>query len=216
MDTLLTDYNVFLVERNKNINLTGHKSFDESFKFNIKDSLIFNEKLVSYFEKNTRVVDIGSGGGCPAIPLKISFPHIQMTMVDSVRKKTDFLNDTILHLGLEDIVAIHTRIEDFCIVHREKFNIVTARAVAPLSTLLEYALPLVQVGGYILAFKGKGANDEVRNSKNALRILGAEIVDTLTENLDQETVRSLIVVKKVETTPIKYPRQKNLPRIQPL
>jgi len=216
MNELLIKYNELLIERNQYVNLTGHKTIEESMKHNIEDSLLFNNEIAPYMKDETKCIDIGSGGGCPAIPLKISFPNVQMTMVDSIRKKTDFLNEVTEQLGLTDTTTIHTRIEDFCTQNRESFDIVTARAVAHLSTLAEYGLPLLKIGGHMFAFKGKAANEEIEQSKKAVALLGGEIVKIHEANLDKETTRNLVVIKKVGPTPKKYPRTKNLPRVNPL
>ena len=149
---LLERYNRLLVERNKVMNLTAHKTEAESFLYNVHDSLLFGDIFNTI--KKVKVLDLGSGGGCPAIPLKIAFPHIDITMLDSVGKKTGFLNDTISALELGEIRAVHQRAEEYATKNREKFDFVTAKAVAELPTLLEYALPLLKVGGRLLAYKG--------------------------------------------------------------
>ena len=219
MNEKLHNYNRLLVEKNQTTNLTAHKTEEQSFKYNIQDSLLFNKTISDYlnkFKPTAKVADIGSGGGCPAIPLKISFPEINLTMLDSVRKKTDFLSEVITKLALHDTIAIHTRIEDFCLVSRESFDIVTARAVAPLNTLLEYALPLLKVGGIFFAFKGKNADEEIALSKRSLTALGGTVIETISTDLDSEITRTLIVIKKTSKTPTQYPRAKNLPRTRPL
>ncbi|MCL2755555.1 MAG: 16S rRNA (guanine(527)-N(7))-methyltransferase RsmG [Firmicutes bacterium] len=216
MNPLLIKYNETLIERNCVVNLTGHKTLEESLKNNVMDSMLFNDVIAPFMKENASVLDMGSGGGCPAIPLKISFPQIKMTMVDSVRKKTDFLNETVTELGLENTTAIHTRIEEFCTAHRERFDIVTARAVASLNILLEYGLPLLRVGGYMFAFKGSSVDEEIKAATNALQILGGEIVQIETANLDKEIIRTLVIIKKIKPTNKKYPRAKNQPRTNPI
>lgn len=211
MEKVLKAFNHLLVEKNKVINLTAHKTEDESYKNNILDSLLF----INYFPEKARVLDLGSGCGCPAIPLKIALPNLDITMLDSVRKKTDFLNETVAALNLKNITAVHTRIEDFAIKNREAFDIVTARAVAELPTLLEYALPYLKVGGYLFAFKGKNWQQEVDKSTEALKVLGGKYIETKTANLDG-IERYLVIIKKISSTPTKYPRAKNLPRVKPL
>lgn len=211
VEHILKEFNRLLTEKNKVINLTAHKTEAESFKNNIEDSLLF----LDHFPQKARVLDLGSGCGCPAIPLKIAQPGFDITMIDSVRKKTDFLNEAINALKLENIAAVHARIEDFAIKNRETFDIVTARAVAELPTLLEYAMPHLKVGGELFAFKGKNWQQEIDKSANALKVLGATVTQTLTANLDGID-RYLIVIKKISPTPTKYPRAKNLPRLKPL
>ena len=133
MEELLQRFNTQLVEKNKVINLTAHKTEEDSWINNIQDSLLFLKE----FPTKAKVLDLGSGCGCPAIPLKIALPNLDITMVDSVNKKIDFLKTATSEL--KGIRALHIRIEDF--KEYEKFDIVTARAVAPLPTLLEYAMP---------------------------------------------------------------------------
>jgi len=193
----LREFNKKLVERNKVINLTAHKTEEDSWVNNIQDSLLF----LDAFPKTGRMLDIGSGCGCPAIPLKIALPGLDVTMIDSVKKKVDFLSE----FGR----AIHTRIEDF---HERDFDIITARAVAPLPTLLEYALPFLKVGGLLFAFKGSQWQTEIDESANALKILGGEVKDV---KVHSES-RVLIIIKKTKPTPKTYPRGKNLPRTKPL
>ena len=221
----LEKYNELLIKKNRVINLTAHKDFDSSWKYNVQDSLLFNEYITSVIQspkgeessdKRERIIkclDIGSGAGAPAIPLKISFPQLDITMVDSVRKKVDFLNEVVKELELKHIRAIHIRIED---IKERNFDIVTARAVAPLNTLLEYSLPFLKIGGLLLAYKGKNVHEEITQAQNALNILGGTIESIIQENLDSETVRYLVVVKKVKPTSNSYPRGKNLPRTKPL
>jgi len=210
--SLLEKYNKLLVEKNKFVNLTAHKTEAESWRNNIIDSLLFLE----YFPKTkVKALDIGSGCGCPAVPLKILLPELDMTMLDSVNKKTEFLNEVTKALGLENISAVHARIEDFAVRHRESFDLVTARAVADLPVLLEYALPCLKTGGQLFAFKGKNWQEEIGKSKRALAELGGEITAIWEQTLDQKQ-RALIIIKKVKSTDKKYPRGKNLPRLKPI
>jgi 16S rRNA (guanine527-N7)-methyltransferase len=204
MEELLRKFNLELVEKNKAVNLTAHKTEEESWKENILDSLLF----LSEFPKSAKVLDIGSGCGCPAIPLKIALPDLDITMIDSVNKKVLFLNETVQKLGLSGITAVHTRIEDY---KERGFDIVTARAVAPLPTLLEYALHFLKTGGRLFAFKGSKWQEEINASVNALKILGG-----LTEIKLHDNSRCLIIITKVKITDKKYPRGKNLPRLKPL
>ncbi|MCL2851185.1 MAG: 16S rRNA (guanine(527)-N(7))-methyltransferase RsmG [Firmicutes bacterium] len=217
-------YNNLLVEHNKITNLTAHRTLEQSLKYNIEDSLLFNKEITPYLTSDSQinVLDIGSGGGCPAIPLKLCFPQINLTMVDSVNKKITFLNNTITKLNLNDAIAIHTRLEDFkpqtthsCHTKKDVFDIITARALAPLPTLLEYALPFLKIGGKFLAFKGSRVHDEIKESQTALQILGGQIINITEKNLGNEP-RSLIIIQKTKQTNPIYPRPKNLPRHKPI
>ena len=227
-EILLKKYNRLLVEKNKVLNLTAHRDEARSWVFNVQDSLLFNKTIKnSPFGKGGgcaadggfKLLDLGSGCGCPAIPLKIAYPELDVTMVDSVGKKVDFLNDVVGVLGLKNIRAVHSRIEDFSATARESYDIVTAKAVAELRTLVEYALPFLKVGGVLLAYKGKNSECEITAAGSALRELGGEVLEVKTAILrdgTEEHTRTLVIVKKVKPTPSKYPRGKNLPRVKPL
>jgi len=204
VEELLRKFNSRLVERNKVMNLTAHETEEASWIENIQDSLHF----LAAFPKSAKVLDIGSGCGCPAIPIKIALPDLDITMIDSVNKKVEFLNWIVMELGLAGIQAVHARAEDF---KERGFDIVTARAVAPLPTLLEYALPFLRIGGRLFAFKGSKWQEEVAASEKALKVLGGEVQIKL-----QDGPRSLIIIKKVKPTDSRYPRGKNLPRRKPL
>lgn len=210
----LREYNELLVKRNAAVNLTAHRTSEESWRKNVLDSLLFADE----FEKLGRMVvlDIGSGGGLPAIPLAIECPNLQVTMIDSVNKKVSFLNEVIGKLHIGNAAAVHVRAEDFAAAHRGKFDIVTAKAVAELPTLLEYALPLLAVGGRLYAFKGANCQAEIANSTKALKMLCGTVERVEARKLDDETNRYLVIIKKVAETDKKYPRGKNLPRTAPL
>jgi 16S rRNA (guanine527-N7)-methyltransferase len=205
MEKVLRKFNSLLIAKNQVLNLTAHKTEDASWENNIQDSLMFLDIL----PQSARVLDLGSGCGCPAVPLKIMLPNWDVTMIDSVNKKVEFLNDVVRGLELGGIRAVHTRIEDF----RERgFDVVTARAVASLPTLLEYAIPFLKVGGLLFAFKGSQWQTEIEASGNALKTLGAKVREVKTHG----DTRSLVIVEKIAGTPPQYPRGKNLPRVKPL
>jgi len=212
----LEKYNTLLVNKNRVLNLTAHKTIEDSWKYNVCDSILFANVIKEYVQSNLRHLDIGSGGGAPAILLKICIPELDTTMIDSVGKKVLALNEMIETLRLDNIRSIHARVEDFCVTNRESFNIVTARAVAPLTTLVEYALPLLKIDGYFLAYKGKSVDEEIETASKAIKILGGKIDTIKYAKLDDETVRALVIIKKVSLTPKNYPRGKNLPRTKPL
>jgi 16S rRNA (guanine527-N7)-methyltransferase len=210
----LREFNEMLIAKNAVVNLTAHKTAEDSWQKNILDSLLFIDEFAT--AGNSTVLDIGSGGGLPAVPLAIECPNLRITMTDSVNKKVAFLNEVIDRLGLMNAAAAHTRIEDFAVANREKYDIVTAKAVAPLPTLLEYALPFLRVGGVLYAFKGQNYQTEIDESRTALKILGGSVERVISKTLNGDIARYLIAVKKIAPTPTKYPRQKNLPRLQPL
>ncbi len=175
------------------------------------DSLV-GEKFIPF---NSSVLDLGSGAGFPGLPLKIVREDINLTMLDSVNKKVEFLKATIKKLNLANACAVHSRIED--LPKDKKFDIVVSRAVASLSTLLEYALPFIKKDGLFIAYKSGTIEEEMKAAQNALKILGGEVISIEEIILfGSDIQRTLILVKKIKETDNKYPRGKNLPRVKPL
>ena len=172
---------------------------------------------VNNIEKNAKIIDIGSGAGFPAVPIKIIRPDVEICMVDSLQKRVNFLNELIKLLGIDKAVAVHSRAEDFVRENREKYDYATARAVAPLNTLLEYLLPYVKMGGKCLIYKSKKLEEELQFAQNALDILGGKVESVKKIDFEEiESERDVLIVKKVKKTPSKYPRGKNQPKIKPL
>lgn len=203
-------YGQMLIETNKKFNLT---TIDEPDQIKIKH---FEDSLTikSYINEGMKVLDIGSGAGFPGIPLRIE-KDFDLTLIDSVNKKVNFMNQVIEELDLKNTRAIHVRAEDFAKEHREEFDMVISRAVANLSTLSEYTLPFLKVGGIFIAMKGPKAEEEYEDAKNALKILGGELINIDSMDLHGNT-RKNILIKKVRSTKKKYPRGKNLPKKNPL
>ena len=203
-------YGQMLIETNKKFNLT---TIDEPDQIKIKH---FEDSLTikSYINEGMKVLDIGSGAGFPGIPLRIE-KDFDLTLIDSVNKKVNFMNQVIEELDLKNTRAIHVRAEDFAKEHREEFDMVISRAVANLSTLSEYALPFLKVGGIFIAMKGPKAEEEYEDAINALKILGGELINIDSMDLHGNT-RKNILIKKVRSTKKKYPRGKNLPKKNPL
>ena len=209
----LVDFFHFLVEFNAHTNLTRITSEEDAVKKHFTDSL-FGARFIP---KNSKVCDIGSGGGFPSIPLSVYCEDSSFTLVDSTGKKVDFLNSAIEKLGINNARAIQGRAEEMGqdAKFRERFDVVTARAVASLPTLLEYCLPFVKVGGLFLAYKTSG--EELEESKNALKVLGGKIKDCFSYSLgDKGESRTIFVIEKIASTPPKYPRGQGKPRSKPL
>ncbi len=201
-----------LVSYNEKVNLTAITEKDQVFDKHFLDSIL----PVDIIPQNARMVDVGTGAGFPSLPLKIVRPDINLTMVDSLNKRINFLNELIVELGIET-TNIHARAEDFALNNREKFDVAVARAVARLNTLLEYLLPLVKVGGMVLAYKGSSAEEEIEEAKNAISILGGKVKQILHFDLpNNQGERNIIVVEKIKSTPKQYPRGKNLPKLNPI
>ena len=203
-------YEQMLIETNKKFNLTSIDDPDQIRIKHFEDSLT----IKSYINDGMKVLDIGSGAGFPGIPLRIE-KNFDLTLIDSVNKKVNFMNQVIDELDLKNTRAVHVRAEDYAKDHREEFDMVISRAVANLSTLSEYAIPFLKVGGIFIAMKGPKAEEEYEDAQNALKILGGELINIDSLDLYGNT-RKNILIKKVRSTKKKYPRDKNLPKKKPL
>ena len=201
----LYKYYEMLVEKNKVMNLTGITEIEQVYLKHFYDSLTLN-KIID-LKNVSSLCDIGTGAGFPGLVIKILFPHINVTLVDSLNKRIVFLNEVIKELELDGIVTIHARAEEFGKINREKYDIVTARAVTTLNVLLEYCMPLVKINKYFIPMKAK-INNEIEESKKALNLLGGKIEKIIEFKLPIENSnRTLILIKKLEKTNMKYPRK---------
>lgn len=208
-------YMNLLIEWNNKINLTAITEPNEIIIKHFIDSLT----ILKYFEDKETVIDVGTGAGFPGIPIKIMKENVKVTLLDSLNKRINFLNEVIEQLELENIETIHSRIEDFGRnkKNREKFDIVTSRAVANLTTLSEYMVPLTKIGGKCICMKGVNVEEEILKSKNAIKILGGEIVKIEKLKLPEEkSDRNIIIINKQKNTPAKYPRKAGTPSREPI
>ena len=208
-------YMELLLEWNEKINLTAIVEPRDVILKHFVDSLTICKEL----QKNKTLADIGTGAGFPGIPVKILRPDLDITLIDSLNKRVNFLTMVIEALKLEKIVALHGRIEDFGKnkEYREKFDYVTSRAVANLSTLSEYMIPLIKIGGKCICMKGSNIDEELKNAEKAVKTLGGKIekVDTFLLP-DTDMGRNIILIKKEKATPNKYPRKAGTPTKDPI
>ncbi|MEE1305410.1 MAG: 16S rRNA (guanine(527)-N(7))-methyltransferase RsmG [Agathobacter sp.] len=204
-----------LIEKNKVMNLTAITEFDEVIEKHFLDSINLIRVIDLRAEK--RIIDLGTGAGFPGIPLKIAFPNLHIVLADSLNKRIKFLKEVIDELSLENIEAVHGRAEDLAQKqeYREKFDYCVSRAVANLSTLSEYCLPFVKMGGQFISYKSGECEDEINSSKNAIKLLGGKIVNVEKFELGDSN-RSFVVINKNVSTPKKYPRKAGLPSKSPL
>lgn len=206
-----------LVEWNKVMNLTGITDYEEVNEKHFVDSVSLVKAI--NLEKVDTVIDIGTGAGFPGIPLKIVFPHLKVVLLDSLNKRIKFLNEVINKLGLTDIKTIHGRAEDYAkqAEYREQFDVCVSRAVANLSTLSEYCIPYVKVGGMFIPYKSGEIDEEVQQAKKAIHILGGKLDEVIKFQLpDTEINRSFVKINKIQNTIKKYPRKAGLPAKEPL
>lgn len=211
------EYYNLLVQWNKVMNLTSITEYDEVISKHFIDSLSIVHAIDMKNIKN--MIDVGTGAGFPGIPIKIVFPHINVTLLDSLNKRVNFLNAVIEKLELKNIIAIHGRAEDFArkSEYREKFDLCVSRAVANLSTLSEYCLPYTRIGGCFIPYKSGKIDEELDQSKKAVRILGGSIQNVVKFELPGTDIkRSFVILNKEKETGKKYPRKAGIPSKEPL
>lgn len=206
-------YFKFLMQENGKYNLTAITEEKDVIFKHFLDSVL----AAKFLKNNASIVDIGTGAGFPGIPLKILRPDLKVTLLDSLQKRVNFLIQLIDLLKLKDVVAIHSRAEDFAKEKREKFDYATSRAVAQINTLSEYLLPLVKIGGQSIMYKSQRVEEEIEQGNKAIEILGGklkEVQEFLIPEIDAQ--RTLVFIDKIKPTPKQYPRGKNLPKIKPI
>lgn len=210
-------YYEMLVEWNEKMNLTAITDFQDVMKKHFVDSV----SLIKAYDvtKSVSIIDVGTGAGFPGLALKIAFPQLRVTLLDSLNKRILFLDAVIDKLNLSDVETIHGRAEDFAKPGklREKFDLCVSRAVANLSTLSEYCLPFVKKGGMFISYKSEKISEEFEMAENAISFLGGRVKNQVEFTLpDSDIYRNLFVIKKIKETPKKFPRKAGLPSKEPL
>lgn len=208
-------YKELLIEWNKKMNLTAIEQEEDIITKHFIDSL----SIATYIPDTAKVIDIGTGAGFPGIPLKILKKDLSITLLDSLNKRITFLEEVIRNLSLENIQAVHARAEELAHKeeYREQYDIAVSRAVAPMHTLLEYMLPYVKIGGKCICMKGPNLQEESKDLQNCLETLGGKI-EKIEEIVLPETEikRNIMLIKKENKTPKKYPRNPGMPSKKPL
>lgn len=197
-----------LIEKNKVMNLTAITEYEEVVDKHFIDSILLGS--VKELSGKKRVIDVGTGAGFPGIPLKIVYPELEITLLDSLNKRVKFLDEVIEELGLTGIQAVHSRAEDLAqdAAHRQQYDICVSRAVANLSTLSEYCIPFVKQGGYFISYKSTQIEEELKQAKKAVQVLGGTLEQVETVQIPETTIeRQFVMIRKTGTTPKKFPRK---------
>lgn len=208
-------YYELLIQKNKVMNLTAITEFDDVVLKHFLDSLM----ICKMQEPEGNLIDVGTGAGFPGIPLKIVYPELNVVLLDSLNKRIQFLNELIQELGLKNIEAIHGRAEDYAKqkIYREQFDLCVSRAVANLSSLAEYCIPFVKIGGYFIPYKSGKIQDELESGKKAINLLGGRLEEVKEFELPETDIsRCLLQIRKINATPHKYPRKAGIPTKEPI
>lgn len=203
-----------IIDWNEKINVTAITDEKEFIVKHFIDSLTVSKEV----ECEKCIIDIGTGAGFPGIPLKLNYPEKKITLIDSVNKKLNVIRSITEKFNLDNLEIIHTRAEELANnkEYREKYDVAITRAVSNISTIMEYMLPFVKVGGKAICMKGPNFQDELNESNNAIKILGGKVEKVETIFVNNEIERNLIVVRKIKDTPKQFPRGKGKPQKEPI
>ncbi len=206
-------YLTFLIQENEKFNLTAITQPKEIIIKHFIDSVLPYKDI----PLNSKVIDVGTGAGFPGIPLKILRNDLHLTLLDSLQKRINFLNNLLEKLNIKDVKTIHSRAEDYVSSNREIFDIALSRAVASIPTLAEYLIPYVKINGLVMMYKGSKVNEEIALGQKAINELGGKIIKVQNFYLSEvDSERNIVFIKKIHSTNKKYPRGKNLPKIKPI
>ncbi|MGX7043130.1 16S rRNA (guanine(527)-N(7))-methyltransferase RsmG [Leuconostoc holzapfelii] len=211
-------YYALLVATNEHVNLTAITEKNDVYLKHFYDSLTVAQYETALQDSHGTLIDVGTGAGFPSLPLKIAYPNLNITMVDALKKRVNFLQEVVTTLGLSGVTIVHGRAEDIGQdpKYREQFDFATARAVARTSVLAEYTLPFVKIGGEFLVMKGAAAEQELADGQQALATLGGQLRDAYEFTLPNGDTRFVQIVAKTKKTPKKYPRQAGTPSKKPI
>ncbi|MCL2675418.1 MAG: 16S rRNA (guanine(527)-N(7))-methyltransferase RsmG [Firmicutes bacterium] len=212
-DVRFERYFALLSEWNNKFNLTAVTERKDVFLKHFYDSVLPLSIALPLFKEGARILDVGSGAGFPGVCLKLARPDLDVTLVESVGKKVLFLDALLSELKLTGIRVLKTRVEDF---KQKDFNHAVARAVAPISTLAEYCLPFLKIGGSCVFYKSAVVENELSAASRSISFLGGKVENVLFAQLSTEILRSFVVVRKFAKTPLGYPRGGNKPKLEPL
>lgn len=217
-EELFKKYISLFLDYNNKVNLISNNDKAVLFEKHIYDSLAINLFLKKYEFKKAKILDIGTGGGFPSLPLSLLNNNLQITAVDSIKKKINFIEKTAIELNLKNITPICSRVEDLQENLKNSFNIVTTRAMADLREILEYAIPYIKTSGYFVAYKSLKAEEELENAKNALKLLNTTLIEKIeyTLPIENNNRRVLLIFKKNKNIPDSYPRKNGLVKKRPL
>lgn len=211
------DYERLILEWNQKTNITAITESRDIYIKHFIDSAVVNKYIGN--KQSYSLIDVGTGGGFPGIPMKIMDDTIRLTLLDSLNKRIAFLQDVVKNLGLKDVKLIHGRAEDFGlnVDFREAYDVATSRAVASINILSEYCLPFVKIDGVFIALKGENIEEELKNGEKAVKLLGGEIASVIKYVIPgTDIARSIVTIKKTSSTPAKYPRKAGTPSRKPL
>ena len=206
-----------IIEWNEKVNLTSITDRDDFIKLHFVDSIM--SVPCEEFQKAKRIIDVGTGGGFPGIPLALAAPDKEFVLMDSLNKRIKIINQLCEEIGITNVTAVHARAEELAKnkAHRQKYDLCVSRAVANLSTLSEYCLPFIKQGGWFLSYKGPDTDKELADAKKAIKILGGQIDREELAALESSGLEhKIIFIKKVKDTPAKYPRKAGTPSKDPL